>query len=156
NSRSSSAETTWRPPTFATRGSAYHPYPSMTDSQHRDLRALPKAHLHLHLEGAMRRTTLRELAARYGVPVSTEGDGSFASFIALYRAAVEALRTPDDIARLVREILEDAAADGAVWVEISAWFSGTHVTRLGLADEAAVLQMLLDAGRAASREVGVG
>lgn len=28
-----------------------------------DLAALPKAHLHLHLTGAMRRKTLRELAA---------------------------------------------------------------------------------------------
>lgn len=32
----------------------------------RDVRALPKAHPHLHLTGAMRPATLAELAARHG------------------------------------------------------------------------------------------
>ena len=33
----------------------------------RDLRSLPKAHLHLHFTGSMRHTTLIELAARDGI-----------------------------------------------------------------------------------------
>ena len=89
----------------------------------RDLRSLPKAHLHLHLEGAMRFETLQELAERYDLPASMGGDGSFASFIALYRAACEALRSPDYPDRLVHEIVADAAIDGVVWVEISTWLS---------------------------------
>ena len=35
----------------------------------RDLRTLPKAHLHIHLEGAMRPSTLRDCAAELGVDV---------------------------------------------------------------------------------------
>ena len=48
----------------------------------RDLRALPKAHLHVHLEGAMRPHTLNHLAGRYGVtvPPPRERYGTFADF----------------------------------------------------------------------------
>ena len=35
----------------------------------RDLRALPKAHLHLHFTGSMRHGTLLELAERERVPL---------------------------------------------------------------------------------------
>ena len=122
----------------------------------RDLQSLPKAHLHLHLEGAMRRETLQELAEHYGLPASVETDGSFASFIALYRAACEALRSPEDLDRLVHEIVADAAADGVVWVEISTWLSQSHATRLGVSDAGAVLEILLDSAQRASRESGVG
>jgi adenosine deaminase len=122
----------------------------------RDLRALPKAHLHLHLEGAMRPATLLELAEHYGVPGNLEGDGTFANFIQLYRAACEVLRHPDDIVRLVREVAEDAAADGAVWVEPAEWITAEQVARLGLSHVEAVLEVLLDAARQATRDVGIG
>jgi adenosine deaminase len=122
----------------------------------RDLKALPKAHLHLHLEGGMRPATLLELANHYDVPVTLEGDGSFGTFIRLYRAAVEVLRTPDDVARLVREVAEDAAAAGATWVEPSEWITLAQATRLGLATEEAVLEVVLDAARRAERDTGVG
>jgi hypothetical protein len=38
----------------------------------RDLGTLPKTQLHLHLAGAMRPATLRELAEGYGVPVPSD------------------------------------------------------------------------------------
>src|ERR1043166_1728331 len=91
----------------------------------RDLKALPMAHLHLHLEGAMRPSTLSELAAHYRMPAPVEGDGSFETFIRLYRSACESLRSPDDLARLLREIAEDGVASGAVWVEPSAWLTAS-------------------------------
>ena len=37
----------------------------------RPLSALPKAHLHLHLTGAMRHATLIELAGRHGIRLPT-------------------------------------------------------------------------------------
>ena len=39
----------------------------MDQAPRRDLLSLPKAHLHLHFTGAMRHTTLLELADRHGV-----------------------------------------------------------------------------------------
>jgi adenosine deaminase len=54
----------------------------------RDLLALPKAHLHLHLEGAMRPATLTELADRYTIALEpTPAFGSFAVFIDTYTAS---------------------------------------------------------------------
>ncbi len=87
----------------------------------RDLRALPKAHLHIHLEGAMRRETLEELCQRYDVPVPPDTRGqrfdNFDGFVETYFAACRCLVTRDDLARLVREVAEDAAAHGAWWIE---------------------------------------
>lgn len=104
----------------------------------------------------MRPSTLGELAQHYGLPAPLAPDGTFPRFIALYRAACEALRSPDDLARLVREIVEDAAADGVVWVEPSAWLTASEAERVGLRDEEAILEVLLDAARRAARDTNVG
>ena len=122
----------------------------------RDLRTLPKAHLHIHLEGAMRRSTLRERADHYGLQVVSEGDGTFETFIKMYRSACEVIRTPDDLARLVREVAEDAVAAGAVWVEPSEWITDAQAARIGLGNKQEVLEAVLDAARRAERDVGIG
>jgi adenosine deaminase len=63
------------------------------------------------------------------------------------------LRTPDDLSRLVRECVEDAAASGAGWIEI-AFNPRNHTAKLGT--EAHVLEIVLDAMAAAAAETGVG
>jgi adenosine deaminase len=120
----------------------------------RDLQALPKAHLHLHLEGGMRMATLRELAARYGIPLPPVGSyTSFTEFALLYEAACEVMRTHDDLRRLMRESVEDAAAAGAVWLE-----PGVRPTlhRGKFGGDADVLETLLEEGRTSGGELGVG
>ena len=119
-----------------------------------DLRDLPKGHLHVHLEGAMRRSTLSDLARHYGAPLPSPPTtfGSFADFATLYFAAAGLLRTLDDLARLVDEVVEDAASAGAVWIE-----PAVHLpdhSRLG--DPQTVLDTLLDAGHRAEEATGVG
>ena len=130
-----------------------------------DLRALPKAHLHLHFTGSMRHSTLVELAARDGVhlpdalvrdwpPVLSAADekGWF-RFQRLYDVARSVLRTPDDVRRLVLEAAEDDVADGCWWLELQVDPSG-YATRFG--GITAFLELVLDAVTVATARTGLG
>lgn len=98
----------------------------------RDVAALPKAHLHLHLTGSMRRATLAELAAARGRPVpvelfsmstSVERPGGWFRFQRGYDLA-RAVLSPGDVGRVMREAAEDARADGVGWLELQVDPSG--------------------------------
>lgn len=131
----------------------------------RSIASLPKAHLHLHFTGSMRHATLLELAERDGhrLPaalvedwppalVGTDEKGWF-RFQRLYDVARAVLRTEDDVRRLVREALEDDAADGAVWTELQVDPSGyTSV----FANTTEFTDLVLDAARDAAEQVGIG
>ena len=120
----------------------------------RDLRALPKGHLHIHLEGAMRPSTLRDCAAELGVEVPPiRGFGNFGAFSGMYVAACHTLTTPDAIARLVREVVEDNAIDGALWVE-PAIYLPHHNAQIGPPEY--TLEIVLQAASDAAREFAVG
>jgi adenosine deaminase len=120
----------------------------------RELRYLPKAHLHVHLEGAMRPLTLAEMAETYGIAVPPiRGYGSFRAFVGQYKAACDVMRSPEDLRRLVREVVEDAALSGGVWVEPQ-YYPMNHVNRLGSASE--TTDLVLEAGHAAALEFGLG
>jgi len=86
-----------------------------------ELQYLPKAHLHIHLEGAMRPATLAELCRKYGIqrPVDTRGKrfANFIGFNEVYRAACDCIRTRDDLSRVIFEVAEDAAHQGVFWIE---------------------------------------
>lgn len=85
------------------------------------MRGLPKAQLHLHLTGAMRPSTLRELAARHGLtvpPPLPAGAGTWAAFQDRYDASRAAIRSEDDVRRVIHEACADDAADGCGWLEI--------------------------------------
>ncbi|MER5785720.1 adenosine deaminase [Streptomyces mobaraensis] len=131
----------------------------------RDVRLLPKAHLHLHFTGSMRPGTLLELADKYGVHLpealsggepprlrATDERGWF-RFQRLYDIARSCLRSPDDIRRLVREAAEEDVRDGSGWLEIQV-DPTSYAPRLGGLIPA--LEIILDAVETASRDTGLG
>ena len=131
----------------------------------RPLTALPKAHLHLHLTGAMRHATLVDLADRHGIrlpPALTEDwppqlsgtdERGWFRFQRLYDMARSVLRTPADVRRLLTETAEDERAEGSGWLEIQLDPVG-YAARFG--GITAVVELALDAAAAASRATGVG
>jgi adenosine deaminase len=130
-----------------------------------DLVALPKAHLHLHLTGAMRHSTMVELARAHGITLppalteewppalSTADERGWFRFQRLYDVARSVLRTPDDLYRLVREIAEDERAEGSGWLELQADPSGFAARYGGIT---AFTELLIDAAEKAARAADIG
>lgn len=121
----------------------------------RDVRGLGKAHLHLHLTGAMRPATLVELAAAHGVtvpPPLPRTAGTWADFQGRYDAARQAIRTPDDVRRVITEAAEDDARDGCGWLEIQVDPTSYAPVFGGLRE---TLEAVLEGARAATIPTGV-
>jgi adenosine deaminase/aminodeoxyfutalosine deaminase len=85
------------------------------------IRALPKAELHVHLEGSVEPATLRELRpelseeeirARYAFH-------DFAGFLGSYQWVTGHLRTADDYALVTRRLLERLSAENVRYAEIN-------------------------------------
>ena len=82
-----------------------------------DLDRLPKAELHVHLEGAVRPATLEEFAAREGISVPRSFH-NLNTFIEMYGLAWRTMVRPGDYARIVREYCEDALRGGVRYAEM--------------------------------------
>jgi adenosine deaminase len=101
---------------------------------------IPKAELHVHLEGTAPPALIRRLAARNGMEVP---EGVFASedvfawtdflhFLRTYDLAASVIRTPQDYRDVTFEYLASCAREGAVYVELIA--SPDHAAAVGLTD----------------------
>jgi adenosine deaminase len=121
---------------------------------------LPKAELHLHLDGSLRITTALELARSRGVDAPRTFAAMAAALIAPERCADQAellrafdlpialLQDAEALERVTAELVEDKAAEGVRYLEIR-WGPLLHVRRgLDLADGiAAVCRGAAEASR---------
>jgi adenosine deaminase len=102
---------------------------------------IPKAELHVHLEGTAPPELIARIAQRNGlaVPQGLLGHDSrftftdFLDFLAAYDRAASVIRTGEDYRDITYEYLRDCAREGAIYVELTA--SPDHAALVGLSDE---------------------
>jgi adenosine deaminase len=120
-------------------------------------RGLPKAELHLHLDGSLRIETAVELAAEAGMPLSAdearrrmvgpERCADQAELLSFFDLPIALLQTRDALRRAAAELVEDLAVDGVRYAEIR-WAPRLHLER-GLS-VAAVIDAVAEGATAAA------
>ncbi len=105
------------------------------------METVPKAELHVHLEGTAPPELVHRMATRNGLPVPARmlgNDGrfrftDFLDFLRTYDLAASVIRTAEDYRDITYEYLCSCARDGAIYVELTA--SPDHARLVGLTDE---------------------
>ena len=104
------------------------------------MNAVPKAELHVHLEGTATPDLVRRIARRNGLDIP---EGVFATpdrfawrdfldFLNTYNLVCSVIRTAEDYRDITYEYLASCAADGAIYVELTA--SIDHSRIAGISD----------------------
>ncbi len=121
------------------------------------LPGLPKAELHLHLEGAIRPLTVLDLAREHGVDLPFRDleeieraldFKTFLQFLAAFQQVNRCLTRPADFERIARELVEDLVAQDVCYAEIR--YAPMHPMRRGMTFDdvtAAVIAGLLQGQR---------
>ena len=118
---------------------------------------MPKAELHLHIEGSLEPGLAFALARRNGIVLPYADEAALAaaydfdslqSFLDLYYACADVLRTPEDFSDLMLAYLERAAADNIIHAEIF-FDPQTHTARgIPIGDVIEGLDAGIEEGRA--------
>src|ERR1035438_10335719 len=85
------------------------------------IRALPKAELHLHLEGTIEPATLSALARSHGVPEPSPdiyNYTDFPGFLQSFKQVCSYLRAPQDYHLVTLRMIERLHRDGASYAEV--------------------------------------
>jgi aminodeoxyfutalosine deaminase len=89
------------------------------------IRSLPKAELHLHLEGTILPSTLVELSARHDARPMTQREADaiyrfsdFTGFIESFKAVTRRLKSPEDYELVAWRMMQQLSAQGIVHAEV--------------------------------------
>jgi adenosine deaminase/aminodeoxyfutalosine deaminase len=121
------------------------------------LATLPKAELHLHLEGAISPETVIILAARHGASLSAEtvatrfGYSNFNGFLEAFKWITSFLQTPEDYSLASHRLMDELVRQNVVYAEVT--LSVGVMLRRKLDVEKIFAALLETAGRA--REGGL-
>ena len=137
------------------------------------LRSLPKVSLHDHLDGAVRPSTIIELADAIGFDLpetkpgalgkwfATKSDsGSLVEYLKTFDLTTAVMQTEEGLTRIAREFVQDLAKDGVIYGEVR-WAPEQHLSG-GLSLEQAVdavqqgIEEGEDAADAAGHSIRVG
>ena len=101
------------------------------------VQSMPKAELHLHLDGCLRPVTALELAERHGIEaprtytgmfdalVAPAHPGSQAELLRSFDLPLRLMQFPDALSRITADLIEDKAADRVRYMEIK-WAPAFH------------------------------
>jgi adenosine deaminase len=122
------------------------------------VKALPKAELHVHLDGSLRPATLIELAREYGVPLPfsnpaaisrymhVTGASDLVEYLERFRTTLSVMQTGAALERIAYELAEDTARESVRYLEVR--FCPVLNTQQGLSAHAAVEAALMGLRRA--------
>jgi adenosine deaminase len=96
---------------------------------------LPKAELHVHLEGSIQPATVCTLTARHGIQITNQevrqryGYQGFPQFLEAFKWVTSFLREPQDYALIAAELGEQLLTQGVVYAEVTISVGVMHLRK---------------------------
>lgn len=130
------------------------------------IRKMPKAELHRHLSGAVRSEAMFNIASELGIETETDNledfrkltsmyghEPDFLTFLQKFKPRARFYKDRRLISEIVRSVIQDAAADNIIYMELR--FSASHFSREMGFDRHEVSEQIISTARDESAKTGM-